>query len=68
MMSTARARHQKRKSRQPLSRQVALASSTVLVGRGEDPFTPVVIDFFRRAEQLYAATFDTWEDFDPESR
>jgi hypothetical protein len=36
--------------------------------RGEDPFAPVEIDFFKRAEQLYAATFDSWEDFDPEAR
>jgi hypothetical protein len=36
--------------------------------RGEDPFAPVEIDHFRRAEQLYRATFDSWEDFDPESR
>jgi len=36
--------------------------------REKDPFAPVVIDHFKRAEQLYAATFDSWEDFDPESR
>jgi hypothetical protein len=41
----------------------------VLVGtRGDDPFAPVEIDYFRRAERLYAATFDSWEDFDPEAR
>jgi hypothetical protein len=34
----------------------------------EDPFAPVEIDSFKRVEQLYAATFDSWEDFDPEGR
>jgi hypothetical protein len=48
---------------------VALAkSTTVLATRGDDPFAPVEIGYFKRAEQLYRATFDSWEDFDPESR
>jgi hypothetical protein len=64
-----RRRHQRRKSSPPLGREIALAkSTTVLAVRGEDPFAPVEIDHFKRAEKLYAATFDSWEDFDPESR
>ena len=64
-----RRRHQRRKSSPLLGRDVALAkSTTVMATRGDDPFAPVEIDHFRRAEQLYRATFDTWEDFDPESR
>jgi hypothetical protein len=43
-------------------------ATTVKANRGEDPFAPVDIADFKRAEQLYAATFDSWEDFDPESR
>jgi hypothetical protein len=64
-----RRRHQRRKSSPQLGHDVAGAKSTaVMVTRGEDPFAPVEIDYFKRAEQLYAATFDSWEDFDPESR
>ena len=29
---------------------------------------PENVEFFARAEQLYAQTFDNWEDFDPESK
>jgi hypothetical protein len=62
-------RHQRRKPSPPFGRDVALAkSTTVLAMKGEDPFAPVEIDYFKRAEQLYAASFDSWEDFDPESR
>jgi hypothetical protein len=64
-----RRRHQRRKSSPLLTRDVALAkSTTVIVTRGDDPFAPVEIDYFKRAQQLYAATFDSWEDFDPEAR
>jgi hypothetical protein len=64
-----RRRHQRRKTSPLLGRDIALAkSSTVMVTRSEDPFAPVDIADFKRAEQLYAATFDSWEDFDPESR
>jgi hypothetical protein len=63
-----RRRHQRRKSSPLLGRDLDLAKSTTGTARGEDPFAPVVIDHFKRAEQLYAATFDSWEDFDPESR
>jgi hypothetical protein len=64
-----RRRHQRRKSSPQLGREVALAkSTTVLATRGDDPFAPVEIGYFKRAEQLYRATFDSWEDFDPESR
>jgi hypothetical protein len=64
-----RRRHQRRKPTPFLGRDVALAKATaVMATRAEDPFAPVEIDYFKRAEQLYAATFDTWEDFDPESR
>lgn len=64
-----RRRHQRRKPSPLLTRDVALAKSTILVGtRGEDPFAPVEIDYFKRAQRLYAATFDSWEDFDPEAR
>jgi hypothetical protein len=64
-----RRRHQRRKPSPPPGREIALNRSTaVLAIRGEDPFAPVEIDAFKRAEQLYASTFDSWEDFDPESR
>ncbi len=29
-----------------------------------DVFTALELDFFRRAEELYATTFERWEDFD----
>ena len=64
-----RRRHQRRKSSPQLGHDLALAkSTTVMATRGEDPFAPVEIDYFKRAKQLYAATFDSWEDFDPEAR
>ena len=64
-----RRRHQRRKSSPLVGRDLDLAKSTTGSAiRGEDPFAPVQIDYFKRAEQLYAATFDSWEDFDPESR
>jgi len=64
-----RRRHQRRKSSPLLGRDLDLARSTDgMAIREKDPFAPVVIDHFKRAEQLYAATFDSWEDFDPESR
>jgi hypothetical protein len=64
-----RRRHQRRKATSRRLRDLALGKSTVLVTtRGEDPFAPVEIDYFRRAEKLYAATFDSWADFDPEAR
>ena len=62
-----RRRHQRRKPSPPPGNDIAL-SRTVMSVRGEDPFAPVQIDHFKRAEQLYAASFDSWEDFDPESR
>jgi hypothetical protein len=62
-------RHHRKKSPGLLAHNVALAKSATVIGtRAEDPFAPVEIDYFRRAQQLYAATFDSWEDFDPESR
>jgi hypothetical protein len=64
-----RRRHQRRKPSPPPGNDISLArSTTVMSMRGEDPFAPVEIDHFKRAEQLYAASFDSWEDFDPESR
>jgi hypothetical protein len=62
-----RRRHQRRKPSPPPGHDIALPR-TVMSVRGEDPFAPVQIDHFKRAEQLYAASFDSWEDFDPESR
>jgi hypothetical protein len=64
-----RRRHQRRKGSPFQAGEEVTAKSTTVTGtRGEDPFTPVEIAHFRRAEQLYAATFDSWEDFDPEAR
>jgi hypothetical protein len=64
-----RRRHQRRKSPPFISREAAPSQpATVFLTRSEDPFTPVVIDNFRRAQQLYGATFESWEDFDPEAR
>jgi hypothetical protein len=62
-----RRRHQRRKPSPPPGNDIT-PSTTVMSVRGEDPFAPVEIDHFKRAEQLYAASFDSWEDFDPESR
>jgi hypothetical protein len=62
-----RRRHQRRKPSPPPGNDIT-SSTTVMSVRGEDPFAPVEIDHFKRAEQLYAASFDSWEDFDPESR
>ena len=64
-----RRRHQRRRSSPPQVQEVDLSRATTLISiRGEDPFAPVQIDHFKRAEKLYAASFDSWEDFDPESR
>jgi hypothetical protein len=64
-----RRRHQRRRPSPLPTSDGALAKATILVGtRGEDPLAPVEIDQFKRVERLYAATFDTWEDFDPYSR
>jgi hypothetical protein len=62
-----RRRHQRRKPSPPPGHDITLSTAVMSV-RGEDPFAPVQIDHFKRAEQLYAASFDSWEDFDPESR
>jgi hypothetical protein len=62
-----RRRHQRHKSL-PFGEVAQSKSPAVVPTRSEDPFTPVVIDNFKRAERLYAATFGTWEDFDPEAR
>jgi hypothetical protein len=64
-----RRRHQRRRPTPLPTRDAALAKSTTVVAtRGDDPFAPVEIDTFERAQKLYAASFDSWEDFDPESR
>jgi hypothetical protein len=64
-----RRRHQRRKSSPPLGRDFAEGKVTMVIStRAEDPFAPVDIADFKRAQQLYAATFDSWEDFDPEAR
>jgi hypothetical protein len=30
-------------------------------------FSALELDFFNRAEQMYATTFEKWEDFDPKA-
>ena len=33
----------------------------------DDAFSPLELDFFKRAEELYASVFHTLEDFEPEA-
>jgi hypothetical protein len=32
----------------------------------DESFSAVELDFFKRAEELYKTSFETWEDFEPE--
>ena len=60
---------------EPVSRAAVAAELAVAVAVPagmlvDDPlagvFTALELDFFRRAEDLYATSFDQWEDFDRE--
>jgi hypothetical protein len=33
----------------------------------DESFSAVELDFFKRAEELYKTSFESWEDFEPES-
>jgi hypothetical protein len=33
----------------------------------DETFSAVELDFFKRAEELYKTTFESWEDFEPEA-
>jgi hypothetical protein len=33
----------------------------------DDVFSPLELDFFKRAEELYASVFHNWEDLEPEA-
>ena len=46
----------------PLFRSGAPAALSV-----DDAFSPLELDFFKRAEELYASVFHTLEDFEPEA-
>lgn len=43
----------------------ALVVETPLAG---EVFDALELDFFKRAEELYATSFETWEDLDPEAK
>ena len=33
----------------------------------DDVFSPLELEFFKRAEELYASVFHNWEDLEPEA-